>query len=65
MNKTLVITAIVLVAVVMGMSAVAPMMPQAEAEDGSDHPDDCPSGVEKGEESGPPRKIGIPSRCPR
>ena len=31
MNKTLAITAIVLVAVVMGMSAVAPMIPQAYA----------------------------------
>jgi len=31
MNKTIAITAIVLVAVVMGMSAVAPMIPQAEA----------------------------------
>ena len=33
MNKTLTITAIVLVAVVMGMSAVAPMMPTAYAVD--------------------------------
>jgi len=31
MNKTIAITSIVLVAVVMGMSAVAPMIPQAEA----------------------------------
>ncbi len=31
MNKTLAITTIALVAVVMGMSAVAPMIPQAEA----------------------------------
>jgi len=31
MNKTLAITAIVLVAVVMGMSAVAPMIPEADA----------------------------------
>ena len=32
MNKTLTISVIALVAVVMGMSAVAPMIPQAEAE---------------------------------
>ena len=30
MNKTLVITVIVFVAVIMGFSAVAPMIPQAE-----------------------------------
>ena len=33
MNKTLAITTIVLVAIVMGMSAVAPMIPQAFAHD--------------------------------
>ena len=33
MNKTLAITAVVLVAVVMGMSAVAPMIPPAFAHD--------------------------------
>ena len=32
MNKTLAVSAIVLVAVIMGMSAVAPMIPQAEAD---------------------------------
>ena len=33
MNKTLAITAIVLVAVVMGMSAIVPMLPEAFAHD--------------------------------
>ncbi len=38
MNKTLAITTIVLVAVVMGMSAVAPAIPQAEARPGPNLP---------------------------
>ena len=33
MNKTIAITAIVLVAVVMGMSAIVPMLPEAFAHD--------------------------------
>ena len=37
-NKFLAISAIVLVAVVMGMSAVAPMIPQAEASHGGPDP---------------------------
>ncbi len=36
MNKTLVITTIALVVVVMGMSAVAPMIPEADAHGPSD-----------------------------
>jgi len=38
MNKTLAISAIVLVAVIMGMSAVAPMIPEAYAEHGGKTP---------------------------
>jgi len=37
MNKTLVITTIALVVVVMGMSAVAPMIPEADAHGPSDN----------------------------
>jgi hypothetical protein len=42
MNKTLTITTIALVAVVMGMSAVAPMIPMVEADKGdTSSPDRC------------------------
>ena len=48
MNKTLTITTIALVAVVMGMSAVAPMIPMVEADKGgASDPDKCRIIVEK------------------
>jgi len=41
MNKTLAITAIALVAVVMGISAIAPMIPQVYADRHTGDPDRC------------------------
>jgi len=64
MNKTLAVTAITLVAVVMGFSAVAPMIPQAEANPGPDLPEEaCNALIAR---TNPPARTGhfISNHCP-
>jgi len=47
MNKTMTMATIVLVAVVMGISSVAPMMPQAEAAHGETIPQEACDALEE------------------
>ena len=59
MNKTLAISAIVLVAVIMGMSSIVPVMAEPPVEgEHEDHPTDCTSAKALAEEKSGRMLIG-------